>query len=772
MKNLYMMVFFIIMLTSVSLSAQAEEWLWARGVGGTGGDATAAIDTDSAGNSYVAGYFHRTVNFGSLSLTTLNTAGTAFVGKVGPTGAWNWVKKIENDDTAAGTRCDAVAADMLGNVYVTGAFNDYIIVGDTTLFSNGGTDIFLAKLDSNGNWLWASNIGSVNSEYCNDIVTDSESNLFLTGKYTGPMSIGSTQLTYAGWGSEMFVAKMGSNGAWLWATQSGGTCEIAGESLDTDLNGNVYVTGSKWTATNSIATFGSFTVANVYPNYIAMADSNGNWIWAVGSYGNVKDLKVDAIAAPNPTIYITGGFSGTQSFGSQILTSVGDYDMFVAKLSYHGNWLWARRGGGSSQDFSHSVVLSNDSSVYLSGFFAGNSTWGIHSLTSYGSSDAFVAKLDASGNWLWVVQAGGVLGDYAEDASIDSNNNVYVTGTYYSNATYGVNSIFFNGSSDFFISKIGYPQIEAAFIADALTGIQPYEVHFTDQSQQGSGPITTWFWDFGDGNTSNTQNPVHTYLGAGVFDVSLTVINTSDSISTLVREDYITVIDDDASIQLLTSDQINFGSVYIEELSSAHNFTFKNNGSQPLIFTNIYLLGSPVNFQYQIPGWNYIWQPGETSNIYFRFAPQEVGAITDTLVIVNNSANMPLLKIKLIGTGLYVPLEIPTNVAITMDANNAIVDWDPVTENLHGQPITPDYYFVWFNGLSSEEAPYYFLAPVTGTTYTHVGVALGAQYMFYRVTAVKFYRDDFSRSELDSYLKNNITPGMSEADVRASLKQF
>jgi len=86
MKTLLVLLFVAFILMPIGLSAQTEEWLWARGVGGTGGDATAAIDTDSAGNSYVAGYFHRTVNFGSLSLTTLNTAGTAFVGKVGPTG--------------------------------------------------------------------------------------------------------------------------------------------------------------------------------------------------------------------------------------------------------------------------------------------------------------------------------------------------------------------------------------------------------------------------------------------------------------------------------------------------------------------------------------------------------------------------------------------------------------------------------------------------------------------------------------------------------------
>jgi len=57
---------------------------------------------------------------------------------------------------------------------------------------------------------------------------------------------------------------------------------------------------------------------------------------------------------------------------------------------------------------------------------------------------------------------------------------------------------------------------------------------------------------------------------------------------------------------------------------------------------------------------------GPQATCYVRFAPQQVGAVTDTLVTVNNSASQPLLKVRLTGTGEYVPLAIPQNVLVTM----------------------------------------------------------------------------------------------------------
>jgi PKD repeat protein len=774
MKTLFVVMFVALILMPFGLTAQAEEWLWANGTGGSGNDYSQSCATDTEGNTYVVGCFRNSVSFGDIILSTLNTTGnTGFVAKMSKTGNWLWAKKLENTNQH-GAYATQVSVDSDGDAYITGMYFGYIIIGSTTLYSEGVADCYVSKIDSQGNWLWASNIVTENYSAIK-MTNDSFNNVYLIGQYTGQITLGSFQLFSTNYSS--YFSKLDSDGNWQWAIQTGGANDDTGYSVAVDNDFNIYVTGGF----SGTVTFGTTSLSSVSHNstYIAKLNSSLEWQWAKKITGSAStnpvshntgyDIEIDE----QNNVYVAGQFINNATFGSVTLSSSGDYDIYLTKLDSNGEWLWARKAGGSSTDSCDNITIDSDANVYLLGYFLGNITFGSNVVTSSGAADMVIAKIDSAGNWLIAHNIGGIGSDVATGISIDASDNVYITGYYYANLTIGDFLISHIGvDGDILVAKYGYPQLEAAFSANVLTGIQPLQVQFTDESQQGPGPITSWFWDFGDGETSTLQNPNHTYLDAGIFDVSLTVTNTSDSTSTLILEDYITVIDDEASVLLLTDDHISFGSVYIEEISEVHTVTFQNNGSQPLTFSDDYLLSNSTNFEYQIPGWNYIWQPGETGNIYIRFTPQEIGAITDTLVIVNNSANQPLLKIKLSGTGLYVPLEIPTNVAITMNGDDAIITWDPVTENLHGQPITPDYYFVWFNGLSSEEAPYYFLAPVTGTTYTHVGVALGAQYMFYRVTAVKFYRDDLSSSELDSYLNSNIIPGMTEADVRAFLKQI
>ena len=81
----------------------------------------------------------------------------------------------------------------------------------------------------------------------------------------------------------------------------------------------------------------------------------------------------------------------------------------------------------------------------------------------------------------------------------------------------------------------------AGFTADPTSGFAPLTVQFTDASTAGTFPISSWNWDFGDGEGSTAQNPSHNYLASGVYTVSLTVRSGSDTPVTFTREAYITV---------------------------------------------------------------------------------------------------------------------------------------------------------------------------------------------------------------------------------------
>jgi len=372
---------------------------------------------------------------------------------------------------------------------------------------------------------------------------------------------------------------------------------------------------------------------------------------------------------------------------------------------------------------------------------------------------------------MWVEQAGGTSSINGYGVAVDGAGNIYLTGYFSASAAFGSNNISSNGDSDVFVARLS--TLNASFTSSITFGPEPLIVQFIDQSSPGGTPIINWFWIFGDGGSSTEQNPVHTYLNPGVYTVSLTVMDQNYQTSTLVRPDYITVIEQVYEIELLSNSNLYFYT-YIEEISPWQPVVVSNTGNVDLTISDSYFVEEPTTFELQWPSRDLVLPPGAQATFNVRFAPQQVGAISDTLVIVNNSANQPLLKVRLTGTGEYVPLQIPQNVQVVMDGYDAVISWDPVTQNLHGQPVTPDRYIVLYSEWPYEnnELIYYYLTSSTGLSATHHEVALFRENMFYKVKAIKFYRDDLPSAELDAWLESNLTPGMNEADLKRALNEF
>ena len=99
--------------------------------------------------------------------------------------------------------------------------------------------------------------------------------------------------------------------------------------------------------------------------------------------------------------------------------------------------------------------------------------------------------------------------------------------------------IFGNSDGDIICISNEFPP-EADFYGEPTSGIAPLFVQFTDESVSGSSPITSWFWDFGDGNNSTIQNPYHMYQEPGDYSVMLTVTSNIGS-DTKTRTNYISV---------------------------------------------------------------------------------------------------------------------------------------------------------------------------------------------------------------------------------------
>lgn len=209
----------------------------------------------------------------------------------------------------------------------------------------------------------------------------------------------------------------------------------------------------------------------------------GEWAFRFGGPSN--ELANHATVDPAGDLYVTGSFTGTVDFDpadapgtddAAILTSGGggaDQDIFVAKYAPTGAFLWARHMGGSAGDNSgRGIAFAQDpatgaQSVVVAGYFYGSADFsgagagGAAVRTSSGGADAFVEKIDAGGNMLWVTTLGGSSDDMGRKVAVDGQGNAYVTGSFTGTARLGpsltltsASSGSTNPTSDAFVARL------------------------------------------------------------------------------------------------------------------------------------------------------------------------------------------------------------------------------------------------------------------------------------------------------------------------------
>jgi hypothetical protein len=363
---------------------------------------------------------------------------------------WQWAVKAGSDSGSDFGR--KIALDSYNDAHIVGIFERTVTFGDISLTSDGDADIFIAKLSSSGIWQWAVRAGGSDKDHGSEIAFDSNDNIFCTGVFRGTATFGDTILEIDS-GFEPFIAKLSSNGSWLWAAAGEGGSGNTIDGLIVDSIGNAYITGHFSRTT----TFDNLSLTSIDRDmFIAKISSIGSWQWAVkvdGSgedYSRGKAMAVDS----NDNIYLTGIFAETAIFGNITLTSRGDYDIFVAKISSSGSWQWIVEAGGVSEDIGVGIAVDSTGNIYVSGKISETTTFGSTNLTSNGDTDIFIAKLNNSGSWQWAVNVGDSEGDSGHDIVVDSTGNAYVVGVFKLTATFGSISLEGDITKEIFIAKI------------------------------------------------------------------------------------------------------------------------------------------------------------------------------------------------------------------------------------------------------------------------------------------------------------------------------
>lgn len=446
---------------------------WAKKAGGTQEDFGSAIATDASGNVYSVGnFFSQSITIGSTTLQNqpyiaFNYGSEVFLAKYDACGNVAWAKRAGgNSDTYA----TGIAADSVGNTFITGFFNaDTATFGSLKLINTSGYDAFLVKYDANGNALWAKQGTGNYSDRPFEITLDKNGNIYLAGSFSSDvLTFGSVTLSngFTGNDEDVFVGKFDNNGNAVWLTKGSGDYNEEARGLGVDGAGNVYVSG--YSASSGIS-FGSYSGSvDYYDIFVAKLNSSGvpQWLKVVGGSGAEQSLNLATDASGNS--YVSGFYnSSSVAFGTYSVTgNSSSFSSFLAKYDANGNALWAN---GCTQDYytesyMRRVKLDAQGNPYVFGYYDTDSL-DLGAITLYNNSlqggggdslfDVFVAKYKSNGVLAWAHSAGGAKSDYGFGMALDKNSNLYVSGEYQSpSITFGNTTLSStNQNGDMFITN-------------------------------------------------------------------------------------------------------------------------------------------------------------------------------------------------------------------------------------------------------------------------------------------------------------------------------
>lgn len=468
----------ISLLLALSVTTNAQTFEWAKSFGGNNYVKSNSISTDALGNVYTTGYFEGTVDFdpgmGTEFLTTQDSD-DIFVQKLDNSGNLVWAKSLGGNSV---DQSSSIAVTPSGSIYITGRFRETVDfdpgIGTEYLTAQGADDIFVLKLDQLGNFVWAKSCGGNSLEQSNSIAIGPFGDLCITGCFQGTVDFdpgtGTEYLSAIG-ALDVFVQKMDTSGHFVWAKSFGGSFDDQSSSVTIDPLGNILTTGWFWgtvdfnpgTATEELTSQGANDI------FVHKFDALGNFIWAKSFGSSSYDKGFSITVNASGSIYTTGSFRETVDFdpgaGAEILISHGEDDVFVQKLTPLGDFLWAKSFGGGSTDRSSSVTIDPSGNIITTGWFFGTSDFnpgtGTENLTSQGSNDVFVHKLDALGNFIWAKSFGGSFSDLGSSVAIDPLGNILTTGWFWGtvdfNPDIGTEYLTAQGVYDAFVQKIGQP---------------------------------------------------------------------------------------------------------------------------------------------------------------------------------------------------------------------------------------------------------------------------------------------------------------------------
>jgi hypothetical protein len=554
-----------------------------------------AIVVDSFENTYTTGYYHSGLDIDpGVGTLTFSCNGTTdiFLSKLDKLGNLVWAR---NSSGIGGAKSSSLALDHNGNIFVTGEYFGGMSVPTGNFANVTGTDAFLIKIDSAGNYKWAKHIGNSSWVEGKAVKTDAYGNVYLAGLFNDSADFDPGQGThYMNGDFALFIAKYDSAGNYIWSKSIDHVANSNTDLiwLELDQSGNLFLSGI---FQDSVDFDPEPTYSYIYsPSsgvYLSKFDTSGNFIW-------VKSIGYDATAVmtmdSTGSFYFNGNANQYTDFDpgpGQVYSAAGG-GHFLAKWDSAGNFVWQK-------DLivgAYSIISDQSANIYCIGEFTGTADFdpgpGTYSVTSSGSNDIVISKFDSMGNFNWakLFSAPGQHSGYS--IALDQHLNVYTTGTFMgSNYDFdpGLGTAFMNSTfKSVFVSKLS--QGCSAYFT-VMPDIVPHNWLVVDRIQ-GATPVT-YFWEWGDGNTSTGATPSHTYPVAGYYPICLTITDSNNCVSTYCDSSTY-LFRAEAGMGIVNIQAMPSSAVGVDELNISHDINLYPNPARQTIFIRNILRDSEI----------------------------------------------------------------------------------------------------------------------------------------------------------------------------------
>ena len=445
----------------------SQQFDWTSVCGSWAYDYGYGITTDNSGCVYVTGKFELNANFSGVALSSRGNH-DMFLAKYSSAGSLLWIKSCGGiyGDYSTAIALNGSYLYVAGEIE---GYGNLITFDDSpqTLQVCGDNDVFLAKYDLNGSLIWAQSAGGFQSDKALGISVDGNGNVLVCGYYTDSISFSGNNYLLGNGNRDIFIAKYDSSGNFVWSKSMGSYGRDEAKSIVCDVVGNVFVTGMFSHIVNFGGT--SLTSPNgYYDMFFCKLDPQGNLIWAKQGSSTFDEVGWGITMDSNGKIYVAGEFNAYAVFDAFAVTTNGMSDFFVACYDFSGNVIWVKNGGGNLVERARGIGTDGQN-VYVTGQFGGQMQLGSTILHASDSSDIFVASLDASGNFMWALSVGGnsdsleQLGYESGNAicSDPLSNSVYITGALLNGGVFGTDTIGGFTRTDIFVSKISQLQLHS-----------------------------------------------------------------------------------------------------------------------------------------------------------------------------------------------------------------------------------------------------------------------------------------------------------------------